>query len=359
MNSWFSYLFIISLLSISSIFVDRQNKQEIALIFFILFCLLFSILIGGRYGIGYDYFNYESIFLDSVLNIPHGSEYNEAMGFYWINDLVSLFTNRFVYLTILISFMSAFLLYYRAYENKELLLTVIFSFLFGFVFFIDNQMKQGVVACAFIFSLKYIFERNFIKYVFFVSVFSALFHLSGFVLVLLYFVPNKAFNITFVLFFCVISFVVSKYYPIYDLYAEYFEYIPMYGEKYSDRVVEENAQYITSGLSYIYHFILVLYLFWNRDVVNNDRMLNLIFLSTVGYVLFVNSEFFERMFFYVIYIKFLAMPVMFNAVKYKGRFYFISLVVISLMSFIYFSLEVINNLNKHGVSEFVWYFTRE
>ena len=144
--------------------------------------------------------------LFAIFRYNYGNDYNSYMKSYEIiKDGGVVFDNEILYTLLnkitpsfylLIAITSLFFLFviYRL-VNKQLLglyqgLAVVIFLINPYLFLLNlSSIRQCIAMCIFIIASKYLQERNFFKYVLLIILASA-FHLSAFVLILLYFFVN-------------------------------------------------------------------------------------------------------------------------------------------------------------------------
>ena len=186
---------IILFLSLFSVF-KKDIKNNNLLLFII--CGLFFILASIRYNIGTDYPYYYSFFesvkpLSFHPNYTFPSNYMEPMFMYIVAILKYLFDSPILFFSFwsLISIIFFWIGIKRESDNFILSLFILYCIFYHHYFF--NTIRQGVVMGIFIFSIKYILNRETLKVILIGSI-SSLIHSSGLFIILAYFVSFISFK---------------------------------------------------------------------------------------------------------------------------------------------------------------------
>lgn len=157
------------------------------------FILFFVIINAVKYGVGKDYWGYARGLASGYdENYDCGTEYL----FYWFNVQ---FSNVGLPVSLgfaIFAFIQIFFIV-LAVRKQKYLLVFIPVVLFGGRYFLDmmNAIRQMIVACAFLWAAKFIIERKFKQYIMFIIAASTI-HQSAFMLLPIYFIPVKCYNLT-------------------------------------------------------------------------------------------------------------------------------------------------------------------
>lgn len=189
-------------------FLSNDNKIKIKKqvlhiskngLYVFLICLIMSlipaIIAGIRYNVGGDYWNYYRIYNDystasinfsSIINI-----FSSELGFFILVKIINFIGGNYQ----LLLFASSFIIYWFMIhgiirinnKNVGLMSLIYFCTLFGPSF---NIIKQMIAGALIFWGFKYIFEKQFLKYLFIVSIAST-FHTSAIFFITLYFLDVK------------------------------------------------------------------------------------------------------------------------------------------------------------------------
>jgi hypothetical protein len=180
----FSYL-ILFMLTLKEVTVKRFTKRQTSILL-LLFLLVFSLSAAIRYGVGKDYFNYLSIFQN--INNFNDFDYLEPGFRALVVILKNLgFTDNSLFF--FFAFLSILLLILGIKKTSEYpILSLFIFFLVFYIGYIFNGMRQGVVMGLFVFLLKDIEERKFLKVLFFTILGMSIHSSASFILVGYFFV---------------------------------------------------------------------------------------------------------------------------------------------------------------------------
>lgn len=334
----------------------------------ILVILSFSFIMGARYGVGTDYFNYLNIYNHSYLIKER------ELGFRLIAEFLAKNKLHFSWFFGVFAFIQMTFLYYAF--DKERYLYPHFSFLliFGayFVPFV-NVIRQGVALAIFIFSVKFIDKREFWRYLFWVSI-AVLFHKSAVFVLPLYFLlrsgkdffPSRVLQV----FMIACSYLALKliystqilssiFLPL-ESFLELFEY-----NQYSieNLLAEKNLSVVGSGMGFILMIIIDLWIvFFSNQLklfYNSRRFTifyNLYFIGVITRILFSFSFILLRPFLYFTFVKMiiLAYFIHFLWKNIKQKNMLVSLILTLFLVTLSFVPFVINGEENNTIFEFYW-----
>ena len=175
---------------------DKENKFKLNKIFFYMSAFILSITMGCRVsGVGVDDKTYELIFNQINNNGFLDIFVNTKMepGYLILNQIVAIFTDDFQ-IFLYIASLIPILFFYKAieYERKNVNFFLVI-FLFGTLMYLYffGIIRLFIAASIMAFSIRYIFEKNTLKYVLFILI-ASLFHYSAlFMLLMVYFSSEK------------------------------------------------------------------------------------------------------------------------------------------------------------------------
>lgn len=183
-----------------------------------------------RYGVGTDFFSYQTIF-ESIYN-TNQNFYNVDIGFYWLNLLVAQFTENSQAMFALCAALYVFFSYkFMQLQPANFYWSVLLFVLGGYYFIFMNTMKQYMAIAIVSYALKYVKEEKILQFIFFVML-GSLFHLSVAIIVIVYpfrktFVKLRT-QILAILFSVAvlpsvvlgIKWIVDSFFPRYSIYLE-------------------------------------------------------------------------------------------------------------------------------------------
>ncbi|QUG40595.1 EpsG family protein [Psychrobacillus sp. INOP01] len=233
------------------------------------FLVLFFNL-GFRNYSGIDDESYINIFLDVSQNGWFSKFQQSTMepGYLILNQLVSLFTENYLYMQLTSSFIPLFLFYYGFKKYRNLISIPMAVFLLcTFLYFqiLSVGLVRMFIAMSIVFNaFYYIPQRNIKRYVLLIII-ASLFHYSAlFMLVLTYFALNKDNLSKRTKRFVVIGFVATPF--IYIAIANYL--VPLMGSRYSNYGTVDS---LSLGLSSFDTFPILLLLFLFHKKFSNEK----------------------------------------------------------------------------------------
>jgi hypothetical protein len=346
------YISILIVLLLVAFVSDSIKNKEVKALFFLLFCVFYSFVFGARTGFGHDFANY----LSNYIQIGQNTYYNQDLiVFHFLNEIFSV--NHFSYNTYLtfITFIMCILSFYRSYERSMLTASLFTFVIFGTLFFYNNGLKQAFAMSFFLFSLNYITERNIYKFLCITLVAAFGFHYSALILLLIYFIPDRTLDKSTALTLMFICFIGAKLEIFSDLYLQYIHLIPFYGEIYISRI-ESEVQSLGTGLTFILQIVMIYGLFVFKDVVNNDRLLNMVLIGICGTLIFIRSDVILRIFYYFSYLPFLGYAIILKQHMTLASKRKILLFALLSIQFLYFCFEVYSGTNKNKSGPFQLFY---
>lgn len=313
--------------------------------------LLFGFIAGARYNVGVDHLTYLSEYL-SIQNVGYTVRDTFEIGFLSIMRLFASSGLHYFFFFAFCGMVQIFFIYYALKDRKFLLPYIALNIMLG-AYFLDwmNGIRQCIVICLFVFLVKFIIEKNFIKYALGILIASTI-HRSAWILLPVYFLfikeyslSNRNFNIC-ILLACVVAGMTPSWLSIvtqvegllslldYDFYAENIELM-----------VEENLRQTAWGPSRIGIFTIDILLILFYPKVKNefkcDKYLSvyfiLFFIGTCWYNLFVNtSHIFLRPVSYFTIFRLPLTAYLLYYLKQKREWVMFSSVCLLVFTYIYF-----------------------
>lgn len=273
-----------------------------------LFVIFFTIIGGIRWNTGSDSVSYaitfargeidpsnKEILWKSIIQVLH------AIGIHWIFGLA------------LYAFIQIFLITETLKPYRKLLVFLPFVF-FGGRYWLDTMgaVRQMTVACGFLWSSKFIFERKPLYYAAFIVI-GSMIHQSALILVPFYFIPNKLQleNKRWILIIVLFACVAIGQTPAFQGFSGYVEMIA--GATNYDDKIEGLTELLTSGqydeaLSFgpmmLTYLLIPLFIIWygpqlkeeyEDEIPYFNLWYNLAYLYACGYFLVCNiSHYFIR-----------------------------------------------------------------
>ena len=205
-----TYLFIFLLLLFFA-FLEISNVSGRKLkVLHIVIVFVFVFVAGLRYETGVDWLAYQNYF-DEVIPLNDAFTFNYFgnvfltldLGYSLLNSVVKMLGGNVQVVFFVISLASTLLLIKNLkYYSNHVLTSLLVYYPFFFFIFDMSGLRQGLAIQIVLFSVKYIAERNFFKFLFYILLATSI-HWTAIVLLPLYIFANKRISIgyTVILFF--------------------------------------------------------------------------------------------------------------------------------------------------------------
>lgn len=186
---------ILSLLSICSIgdVLFKSSLKKCIQYLFLIWCVILIFTAGLRedtadYAAYVNLFNWTPNIIDTIIN----NEWNffiftrEEIGYLLLNSLVKLFTDESSFLFLIVATISISL-YYKSIKKYAVFPLVSLLIYFSFIYCVKElaQIRQGIAMAIFAYSLKYLVNNNFKKYILSIWI-AGCFHLSIWAMLFIY-----------------------------------------------------------------------------------------------------------------------------------------------------------------------------
>ncbi|UZD45486.1 EpsG family protein [Peribacillus frigoritolerans] len=195
LQSYFLYYFLIIITSLIVQFSQSITKTNFKKFSSFIFwsALLFPFLISAnRYGIGTDYFEYVALYnelegYNNILDAIKKGSYEP--GWIILNLIVKMIFDNYKYVFIISSFLTLFFLFKTLYAYRDRLYVGIAIFIFMCTMFNSsfNITRQILAATILLYAIKYIEEKNILKYAL-LTLLAASFHYSAVIFLPIYWV---------------------------------------------------------------------------------------------------------------------------------------------------------------------------
>lgn len=331
----FIYSFMLSIIT--------KKSKLLSEILGIIILTFITFMIGLRYGVGIDYFNYQVAFDMRYDAFSYEPIYSFLMyfiktkfdKFYYLTFIMILLTNIFIYLG----------LKKRNINGNYFLLSIfIYSSNMALVFF--NLMRQGVAVAIFFYASKFIEERNFKKYLLYIFI-GAGFHSSILILLPLYFVKNLNISKYKYLLLIVIGYIFT-YTKIAQTILNFVAYkIPMFSKYYNHSYIfNKDIKILSLGVLLNIIFVLILLNFSKGKKYTIDVSYYLI--GTIINILAISSFLFDRIGIYFFVFGISAIPQMIQSID-KKEINLIFFNIALIIAFIFFAESLFLNPQVLGL----------
>lgn len=173
--------------------INGNNKDMRETLFITISFLILLIIAGFRGDFTSDYKNYTELFHYfnnfRLMDIVKEDFYQE-IGYVVLNKIIGIFSNNQVYLMLITSFIILMLIYKEIIRESSCIWLSILLFINVGAYYTSFNITRQIIASAIIFTgSKYLYDRNFIKYLWYI-ILASLFHKTSLIMILFYFVLN-------------------------------------------------------------------------------------------------------------------------------------------------------------------------
>ncbi|WP_339289158.1 EpsG family protein [Ureibacillus sp. FSL K6-0786] len=295
--------------------VKNQSYNYIVLNFLALFWISFCVfMIGFRYNVGTDYPNYETWF----------HYWYKDITFEWIytgvNYILKVSGGEFHYLTLLISLFSSLLLIFGIYKwniRGINVILVLFLYTVSYLFLFANTMRQGVAIIIFFIAARYIVERKFFKFLFWIFL-GAGFHLSIIFMIPFYFIYKIQLRYTIFVLLVIASYLIVGL-NLSQKILEFLLSFSPYAQKYlnSDLLSNTENSILSPGVL-IKTLIAILLLVKLKNIPNEYKIaMNFYMIGTIFRIFAISSYLFNRLGMYFQFFEIICIVILLNQIKNK------------------------------------------
>lgn len=207
------YYFVL-IISLIFYFIQKDKRvPSVSLFFCFMLAIALFVGLGDMIG-GYDRYIYGEVFdsiademrgkgnISSLFYLVNGKEY----GYFVWQIIVSVFTpNRYIF--ILVTTLTIYYLFFRVMRRYMLDYPLAVIVFMGMLFYFTMTYLRAVFAIAILWQgIRYIWERKFWKYAFFM-VLAASFHTSILIALVMYFIPIKRYSKKTIIIWLILCFV--------------------------------------------------------------------------------------------------------------------------------------------------------
>lgn len=171
----------------------------------------------------------------------------------------------------------------------------------GFIFFANNQIRQAVAVAIFLWIMPKL-KEGVSRLILIVPV-SALFHLSSVAQYVFTFIPNFKLKVFTVLAMYSLLIFSSYAIDIVDNFLPYVNYIPIYGESYSARMIQAfEDYYFGAGSVTIYLALTYLVITLTSIGTRYEYVARIFMVGSLLYLVFIKIDLIERVFYPVTFL---------------------------------------------------------
>ena len=172
---------------LSSFFLMTYLKKRKYKFFLVLAFLPLFFISAFRYGIGFDYLR---IYVPMFNFVISGVPVEWDIGIIYLCKFISLFSYDYIWFFVLTSFITMYYFFkgFLTLSDSPVFLLLLFVFSGEFINSL-NAVRQYMALAIFVYSIKFILEKNWKKYFIYIFI-ASLFHNSALMLLPIYFLPK-------------------------------------------------------------------------------------------------------------------------------------------------------------------------
>lgn len=311
-------------------------KRKLYLLSVFLFVLFFC---SFRFFVGNDYDGYVKGF---YLIQQYGS--NVMLwepGYYWLNDLFSTHAVGYWYVFFISSFISCFFLFIALCKENVLKWGLFFTFTLGLLIFMNNGIRQGIAITVFLYAIRYVQERSFIKYLLCVLL-ATCFHYSALILIFVYFIREVRLPGYLWVLLLLMTFALQFTGVFRTLLNQFIAHIPYYGSGYSTKGdVYVSADTLGLGILYKFLVALTVAVFYKR--LDSPFYATLFLMGAVLNNLFFGMALFERISNYLLFTNVIVFAHLVNRPFLRQVKY-----VLVSVSLLYYGIQSLTGMERDG-----------
>lgn len=343
------YLIIIGLLILGYL-CERTNSDENIIIFILTTLIVFVCISTLRYSIGFDYFSYESIFKNisnmtfKQINLEYRTTF---LGYAYINKIISLFGGNYITLLLICNlFINTTVIWFIYKYSSIKWLSVYLYICFQFLAHSMNLFRQSIAVSMFLLAYPFLINRKFIFYLLLVLI-AASIHISGLILIPLYFFINldKKFEIPIFILFLIFYLFDTQIFDFIIRITNYYNFA-----RYKDLFYWQGNSFKYIILPTIYFGFVLIF----RNKLNPQNiLLNSVFYTFIIYLYITKHFILERFSIYVFIFSIIIIPQIICKLN-RNKNLTVSIVIAA--GFIYFLFAVYEGF--HNVYPYISIFQK-
>jgi hypothetical protein len=345
-NSFIVYNIILVLCLFLVLNYKKVKQKNVVIISTFTVLVFFT---GFRYYVGNDYDGYVNYFR----TLGNGFFWQVEPGFYLINYIAKNLQLGVEFVIFFYSFIT-FYFYFKIIQRYEIVVPgILILFVSGYLFFINDQIRQGLAVIIFLYLIKYIENRELLKYSFGILLGTLFAHFSMILIWPIYFISKINLNKYIWVILIIAAFLLYKS-GFFIFILNFLSFIPIYGAHFLERDRFLQPAELGSGLGVLYWVIISIFILLRSSKIENKFLVNLYAIGVIFYLITLDYHITNRLSYYLFYIKVILFSLYLikeSKIVLKLGFVFISL--------LFFNLEVLLNLGKHGGFPYRTIFQKE
>ncbi len=325
---------------------SKKNKQLFILLTFI-FIVFFN---GFRFFVGNDYSGYYYNFQRLNRYKLNFFEQRWEPAIYLIASIFKKSSIGYLPFLFTCTFITYIFIFKTLIRENVFKWGIYFTFTLGLMIMANDQVRQGVALSIFLYSIKYIEQKNFKKYFLWILC-ASLFHYTAIALLPVYFLKNIHLHPIIWSLLIIITYIGYRFGIFYNTIFSLVEKIPYYGELYASRTRFFEIETTGSGLGVLFRALLAFFVAIFSNKTNKSIYTTIFLFGSVLANISVGFMPFERLTYYLVYTNIIVFPLL---LKNKSTKYLTLGIVI--ISFLYFEVQSLYGLDKHGAVPYRTFF---
>jgi transmembrane protein EpsG len=340
--------------------INKTNKLSI---YHFVALIFICFVVGFRFEVGVDWKDYKNIY--EALSLDKSMTFQDTYGewgYFIINKLLANLDFNYT----MMFFTLALITWYFIFKSvPAILLPLILFFLFTDEFFFSsmNLVRQYVAMGIFLYSIKFIINRNLIKYLFCIAL-AMLFHTSALFLLFLYFLPyEKLYNqklwlITFLIsfFFRGNQFIVDSLQSLLYFLANHLLLLENYLDYFSRGDIELVETVV--GFGYFFRIIITIFIvLFSKAVVKKYPKTAIYFIlyfsGAIFFNIFYTTTIVLRIVNYLLIMRTITLALVICYLWQSGKYRILSIGVICLYLLFYLGM-IFKPTNMYSPFKFVF-----
>lgn len=191
------YILTFSFLGFAAIWdLIKPKRENLTVILQIYIVIILTILAGLRFEVGFDYYGYQQLFYKTpeIINLL-GSNLSELgihgeYGYILLNSIIKSLGLNVTVVFLTVSFFTVILTFISYRRISKYYFVAIYFYVARFYFLLNmGQIRQALAMSILMYSIKYLAERNLIKYIF-VVLLAGSFHSVSYLMIPIYFISK-------------------------------------------------------------------------------------------------------------------------------------------------------------------------
>jgi len=331
-TSWLIYNFVL-FLSVSFAFISTRTKyRNIFILFSYLSIVIFCSI---RYDVGWDYLGY----VESFGVIKDYGVYYFEFGYLILNKLFAFSPIGYLGVFAVMSALTYYFLFKAFLRENILVVGIFFTFTFQFIFMANDQIRQGFAIAIFIYTLKFIENNQYFKYILFIIAISLLVHTSAIFLLSAILISkiNLKYYIWIILIFISYFLYLTGYFI--NIASYILPYIPFYS-KFLDNFRAE-AEPTTHYLIVTFWVLVSILIAICTKYIKRKKITTIYLFGSILFPAFVDFHIFNRFVFYFTFVHIILLGIIVKNNKYWG-------IIFIVVAYFLFSIYCLNNWGLSG-----------